>query len=50
LIRGKLLVKILPLSYPEKDSWLGCMKEKGKIVGDIISQAEEINYWEVLSE
>jgi PHD/YefM family antitoxin component YafN of YafNO toxin-antitoxin module len=35
--RGKLLVKIVPLSYPERDSWLGCMRGTGKITGDIVS-------------
>jgi antitoxin (DNA-binding transcriptional repressor) of toxin-antitoxin stability system len=35
--QGKLLVKIVPLAYPEQTSWLGCMRDKGKIKGDIIS-------------
>jgi len=34
--RGKFLVKIVPLSYPEQESWLGCMRDKGNITGDII--------------
>ncbi len=48
--RGKFLVKIMPFSDSERDSWLGCMKGTGKIVGDIISPAEDINAWEILSE
>lgn len=37
--KGKFLVKIIPLPDSENDSWLGCMKDTGKIVGDIISPA-----------
>jgi hypothetical protein len=48
--RGKFLVKIVPLSYPEQKSWLGCMKDKGKITGDIISPAEDTDNWKALSE
>jgi len=48
--KGTFLVKIVPISYPEQESWLGCMKDNGKIIGDIISPAEDINNWNVLSE
>ncbi len=48
--KGKFLVKIVPLSYPEQGSWLGCMRGRGKITGDIISPAEDTDSWKVLSE
>lgn len=48
--RGKVLVKIVPISHQEHESWLGCMKGKGNITGDIISPAEETANWKVLSE
>jgi len=48
--KGKILVKIVPLSYSGQDSWLGCMRGTGKIKGDIISPAEDTDAWEVLSE
>ena len=48
--KGKILVKIVPLSYPEKDSWLGCMRDTGKIKGDIVALAENSNAWEVFSK
>ena len=48
--KGKFLVKIVPLSLPEQESWLGCMRGKGKIIGDIISPAEDTDNWKVLSE
>ena len=39
--KGKLLVKIVPISSYEQDSWLGCMNGTGKIVGDIVSPVED---------
>ena len=52
LVRNKerVLVKIVPFPYSEKGSWLGCMRDKGKITGDIISPAEDEDNWKVLSE
>ena len=48
--KGKLLVKIAPVSSPEQDSWLGCMSGTGKITGDIVSPVEDAKVWDVLSE
>lgn len=48
--RGKLLFKIVPVAPTEKKTWLGCMKGRGEIIGDIISPAESADAWEVLSE
>ncbi len=50
LIRDEkgLLVKIVPFS--EQESWLGCMRDKGKITGDIISPAKDTDNWKVISE
>uniref|UniRef100_UPI004056D847 type II toxin-antitoxin system Phd/YefM family antitoxin n=1 Tax=Candidatus Electronema sp. TaxID=2698783 RepID=UPI004056D847 len=52
IIRDKerSLVKISPIASPEQGSWLGCMKGKGKIKGDIVSPAEDAQSWQVLSE
>lgn len=47
--KGKLLVKIVPVSSSGQ-SWLGCMKDTGKINGDIVSPAESMEAWEVLSQ
>ena len=48
--KGKFLVKIVPFSYSEQESWLGCMRSTGKITGDVISPAKDTNAWEVLSQ
>lgn len=39
--KGKPVAKTVPISSAEP-SWLGCMKDTGKIVGDIMSPAESI--------
>ena len=46
--KGKPIAKIVPVSSA-RPSWLGCMKDTGKIVGDIVSPAEDLQAWEVLS-
>ena len=48
--QGRILVKIVPVSNREQNSWLGCMNGTGKIINDIISPAESFEAWEVLSE
>ena len=47
--KGKLLVKIVPVSSSGQ-SWLGCMKDTGKIIGDIVSAVESTEVWEALSQ
>jgi len=47
--KGKTLVKIVPFTQRETGSWLGSMRGTGKIIGDIISPAENSHVWEVLS-
>ena len=47
--KGKLLVKIVPVSSSGQ-SWLGCMKDTGEIIGDVVSPAESTEGWEVLSQ
>jgi len=48
--KGKFLVKIVPVSFFEKKSWLGCMNGTGRIIGDIISPINDSDVWEVLAE
>ncbi len=47
--KGKPIAKIVPVSSTEQ-SWLGCMKGTGKIVGDIVSPADSTEASEVLSQ
>jgi antitoxin (DNA-binding transcriptional repressor) of toxin-antitoxin stability system len=46
--KGKPIAKIVLIPSAEP-SWLGCMQDTGKIVGDIMSPAEGMEAWEVLS-
>ncbi len=48
--KEKVLVKIVPVAYPEQETWLGCMKGTGKIKGDIITSAEDTDAWKAISE
>ena len=48
--KGKTLVKITPAAQYEQGRWLGCMRDKGRIKGDIVAPAEEAGNWKVLSE
>lgn len=43
------LVKIMP-AKSSTGSWLGSMRDRGKILGDIISPVETPEFWQVLSE
>lgn len=46
---GKPVAQIIPPPPPERrEGWLGCMKGRGRIVGDIIAPAAEASEWEVL--
>ena len=48
--KERSLVRIIPVFSSGKGSWLGCMSDSGKIVGDVISPAEDSDPWEVSSE
>lgn len=42
--------RIDPVAQPRRNSWLGSMQDTGRIVGDILSSAEDAVSWETLSE
>ncbi len=46
---GKPVAQIVPPPPPDRrEGWLGCMKGRGRIVGDIMEPAADISDWEVL--
>lgn len=48
--RGEPIVLVTPPPPPKKTkSWLGKYRSEGKIIGDIISPAADLDDWEVLS-
>jgi len=48
---GKPVVDVVPSAkLDERGNWLGCMKGKMEITGDIVSPASEENEWEALRD
>lgn len=46
---GKPVAEIVPPSTPDRtDSWLGSMRDRGRIVGDIVEPVAAEGDWEVL--
>lgn len=45
----KELIKSYQITSVTKKSWLGCMRNEGKIIGDIVSPIMDESEWEVLS-
>ena len=49
--KGEPIALVTPPPPPPKpERWLGCMKEKIKITGDIVSPVLDQKEWEVLSD
>jgi len=48
--RGKPIAEVVPPSSKAATDWMGSMKGKMKIVGDIVSPASDPDDWEVLRD
>ena len=48
--RGKPVAEVIPPSAIAPKNWMGSMKGKMKIVGDIVSPASDPDDWEVLRD
>lgn len=48
--RGKPVAEVVPASHDSTRNWIGSMKGKSKIFGDIISPATDESDWEVLRD
>jgi antitoxin (DNA-binding transcriptional repressor) of toxin-antitoxin stability system len=49
--KGEPIALVIPPPPPPKpEQWLGCMKDRIEISGDIISPVLEDNEWEVLKD
>ena len=48
--RGKPVAEVIPPSPIRSNDWIGSMKGKSKILGDIISPASDPSDWEVLRD
>lgn len=47
---GKPVAEVVPTSPSSKSDWMGSMKERIEILGDIVSPANEENDWEALRD
>jgi prevent-host-death family protein len=47
---GKPIAEVVPPSLKKRASWLGSMKGRAEILGDITSPATDSEEWEVLSD
>ena len=48
---GKPLAEVVPFSpVPNRANWIGSMKGKMEIIGDIVSPANDEDEWEVLRD
>jgi prevent-host-death family protein len=46
--RGKPVAKLVPVENGKKDDWIGRLKGKMRIVGDIVSPIVPLEDWEAL--
>ena len=48
--RGEAIAEVVPPS-PQKAAagWLGCMRQTGRIVGDVVAPATQTDDWEALN-
>ena len=47
---GKPLAEVVPASPPSKKSWIGSLKGKIKVTGDIVSPIFDESYWKDLKD
>ena len=46
---GKPVAQIVPPPPPDRrEHWLGCMQDRGRIAGDLVSPAADASEWEAL--
>ena len=48
--RGKAVAQLAPLKPKRPEDWLGGMRDRGKIRGDLIAPASEPGEWDALRE
>jgi antitoxin (DNA-binding transcriptional repressor) of toxin-antitoxin stability system len=46
--RGRAVAQLAPLKPERAEDWLGAMRDRGKIHGDLIAPASELDEWEAL--
>jgi prevent-host-death family protein len=46
--RGRAVAQLAPLAPGFAEDWLGAMRDRGKIRGDLVAPASEADEWEAL--
>ena len=47
---GKPVAQVVPPPKPSTETWLGCMRGQGAILGDLVAPVGTPDEWEVLSD
>ena len=48
---GRPIAEVVPVApEPRENGWLGAMRGRGRVVGDIVSPAADTDEWEVLRD
>ncbi len=48
--RGKPVAQLAPVKPERSEDWLGALRERGEITGDLVAPAVEPDEWDVLRE
>jgi len=48
--RGKAVAQLAPVRPERSEDWLGAMRERGEVRGDLVAPATDLAEWEVLGE
>lgn len=46
---GTPIAEVIPVVKPNEGSWLGCMKERGRLEGDLV-EIDTSDQWDALKE
>lgn len=46
--RGKAVAQLAPVKPKRAEDWLGAMRDRGKVLGDLVAPASEPDEWEAL--
>ena len=48
--RGKAVAQLAPVKPERSEDWLGAMRARGEVRGDLVAPATDLAEWEVLGE
>jgi prevent-host-death family protein len=48
--RGKAVAQLIPVKPERSEDWLGAMRDRGEITGDLVAPAVGLDEWNALRE